>query len=185
MLALSEVKQWLRLEESDTQEDALLQVLIDTAEEYLRNALDSWVDPSLNPLAKLLALTLIADMYENREAVGDARGAAQAAAMRPTIRALVAQLQHAYPTIKTAALPDATVGMDYSATLEADGGAEPYQWDVITGSLPAGLTLDGRTGEVSGTPTEAADTTVTIQLTDSSPTPKIVSRPVRIVVGDA
>lgn len=182
MLTIIEVKDWLRLEQGDVSEDALLQSLIAAAEEYLRNALSSWVDPSTNPLAKILVMALIADMYENREAVGDPRAAAQAAGYRPTIRALITQLQYAYPTILTAALPDAIVGSSYLATLSADGGIRPYTWQITADALPNGLTLDGRTGEVTGVPTVEGKSSMTIQLTDSSPTPKVVSRPVAIMV---
>ena len=45
-------------------------------------------------------------------------------------------------------------------------------WSVTAGTLPAGLTLNPNTGEVSGTPSVVAKTTVTITLTDSAtPTP--------------
>lgn len=91
MLTLPEVKQWLRLEESDTTEDALLQTLIKAAEEYIANATGrrDWGD---NPIAKLLAQVLIADWYENRGAVGQVREE-----LRLTVRSLLIQLQYAYP----------------------------------------------------------------------------------------
>lgn len=92
MLTLQEVKDWLRLEQGDDTEDALLQSLIAAAEEYVRNAVPSYVDISTNPLARLLAMTLVADWYERREAVGEVREE-----MRPAVRALVSQLQNAYP----------------------------------------------------------------------------------------
>ena len=103
MLTLQEVKDWLRLEQGDDTEDALLQSLIAAAEEYVRNAVPSWVDIHTNPLAKQLALVLVADMYENRGTVADVRYAAQAGDMRPVVRALVSQLQNAYPSPDEAA----------------------------------------------------------------------------------
>jgi len=92
VLTLPEVKQWLRLEESDTTEDALLQSLISAADEYIKNAIPSWVDRTTNPLAKLLAHVLIADWYEHREAVGQVRDE-----MRLTVRSIMTQLQYSYP----------------------------------------------------------------------------------------
>lgn len=92
MLTLSEVKSWLRLEQDDTADDTLLQSLISAAEEYVRNAVPSYVDIANNPLAKLLGMVLIADWFEHREAVGQVREE-----MRPTVRAMVTQLQNAYP----------------------------------------------------------------------------------------
>jgi len=57
--------------------------------------------------------------------------------------------------ITTASLPGGTVGVPYSQTLTATGGALPYTWSIIAGALPAGLTLNPATGVISGTPTTA------------------------------
>lgn len=54
--------------------------------------------------------------------------------------------------ILTQSLPDATVGVPYSAQLTAQGGTPPIVWSVIAGSLPAGLGLNSITGLISGTP---------------------------------
>ncbi len=43
--------------------------------------------------------------------------------------------------IKTTTLPSGTVGTSYSGSLQATGGAAPYAWSVVSGSLPAGLAL--------------------------------------------
>ncbi|WP_415583667.1 putative Ig domain-containing protein, partial [Janthinobacterium lividum] len=39
----------------------------------------------------------------------------------------------------------------YSATLSATGGTAPYTFSVSSGTLPAGLSLNGATGVLSGT----------------------------------
>ncbi|MGC2743002.1 MAG: putative Ig domain-containing protein, partial [Candidatus Angelobacter sp.] len=49
-------------------------------------------------------------------------------------------------------LPDAIVGVPYSATLQSNGGTAPVLWSVIAGALPAGLQLSPA-GLISGTPT--------------------------------
>ena len=49
-------------------------------------------------------------------------------------------------------LPAAEVGVLYSVTLVASLGV-PGTFSITSGSLPDGLTLDGETGELSGTPT--------------------------------
>jgi hypothetical protein len=56
--------------------------------------------------------------------------------------------------IANASLPDGEVGSAYSQQLTVDGpttGAE--LWQVTSGTLPAGLSLDSATGEITGTPT--------------------------------
>ena len=53
-------------------------------------------------------------------------------------------------SVVTTSLPTAVDGSAYSATLQAAGGVSPYTWAVTTGSLPAGLTLNGSTGRNFG-----------------------------------
>lgn len=67
----------------------------------------------------------------------------------------------------TASLPNGTVGTAYTTTLQAGGGTPPYTWSV-TGTLPAGLTLDPGTGIISGTPTAAATSSFTVGVADSA-----------------
>jgi hypothetical protein len=69
--------------------------------------------------------------------------------------------------ITTTALPAGTVGSAYSATVNASGGVAPYNWAVIAGSLPAGLSLNAQAGTISGTPTVAASSSFTLQVSDS------------------
>jgi hypothetical protein len=55
-------------------------------------------------------------------------------------------------TITTTSLPDSTRGQAYSYTLTEDGG--PGTWAVS--GLPAGLSLNPATGQITGTPTDVA-----------------------------
>src|SRR5262249_56481212 len=64
----------------------------------------------------------------------------------------------------TGALPGGVVGTPYSQTLTASGGTAPYTFSILTGSLPAGLTLSGD-GIVSGAPTLAGTSTFTVRAT--------------------
>lgn len=72
----------------------------------------------------------------------------------------------------TIVLPDALAGArqfrPYGQTLSASGGTAPYQYTLSSGALPAGLTLDGATGTISGTPTVAGDFTFTLTATDAN-----------------
>ena len=55
--------------------------------------------------------------------------------------------------ITTDALPNGQVNMAYSSTLSAAGGTVPYTWELTSGVLPDGLTLNATTGQITGTPT--------------------------------
>lgn len=68
-------------------------------------------------------------------------------------------------TVGTTALPDATLGVAYSATLSGWGGTGPYTWSAT--SVPAGLTV-GTNGTVSGTPTASGSFTFTATITDAA-----------------
>ncbi len=74
------------------------------------------------------------------------------------------------PTIivNPASLPTATVATGYSQTLTGSGGQAPYgSFTVISGALPAGLTL-APGGALTGTPTASGVFNFTIRTTDSS-----------------
>jgi hypothetical protein len=62
----------------------------------------------------------------------------------------------------------ATVGTGYSATMAVTGGKAPYTFSLISGSLPAGLTLNTTSGVISGTPTTAGTYTFTTKVVDSN-----------------
>ena len=67
--------------------------------------------------------------------------------------------------------PPGTVGSPYSFTFTGAGGcgpALPYQYSLIGGSLPPGLAL-AKSGQVSGTPTQAGGWSFWVNISDENP----------------
>jgi hypothetical protein len=80
----------------------------------------------------------------------------------------------------TNTLPNGTVGVVYSAPIDANGGTSPYSCSISSGTLPAGLTLTGCT--VSGTPTTPGTSNITVTVTDAGNPTKTVSEPETITI---
>jgi hypothetical protein len=87
--------------------------------------------------------------------------------------------------ITTTSLPSGTVGVAYSGELQATGGVQPLSWSVISGSLPAGLSLDPTTCvmatnvpcQIVGTPTASGRSSFQVQVKDTEPVPQTVYSP--------
>ncbi len=82
----------------------------------------------------------------------------------------------------TSPLTSGVVGTFYSQTLAASGGTPPYTWTVLSGSLPAGLTLSSG-GVLSGTPLVAGTQTFTVSLNDSAGVP--ATQPLTLTINPA
>jgi hypothetical protein len=67
--------------------------------------------------------------------------------------------------VATIDLPAGVVNEEYATTLAGADGTAPYTW--AADNLPAGLSLDASTGQVTGTPTAAGWPSVTITITDA------------------
>jgi hypothetical protein len=65
------------------------------------------------------------------------------------------------------ALPPASQGKLYTHAFTLSGGKGPYQWSVIGGRLPAGLTLSPA-GVLSGIPNASGKFSFTVRVTDST-----------------
>lgn len=85
-------------------------------------------------------------------------------------------------TITTDDLPQGTVGESYSAVLAASG--EVSSWEITNSVVPAGLGINGNTGEISGTPTETFDSILRVKanLPDGSSVSKDIA--FKIVEGE-
>jgi len=88
-------------------------------------------------------------------------------------------------TIVTTSLPSGTQNTAYSAMLAATGGITPYTWSITAGSLPAGLSLNGSTGAITGTPTGAGTANFTVQVADSELPPATASAQLGITIQPA
>jgi hypothetical protein len=68
------------------------------------------------------------------------------------------------PPVVSAGSPTGTTGTAFSYTISATNS--PTSYAVATGTLPAGLTLNTTTGVISGTPTVAGSSSVTVTATN-------------------
>jgi hypothetical protein len=83
------------------------------------------------------------------------------------------------------ALPSATVNALYSTPIQTSGGVPPFNWSILSGSLPTGLTLNKTSGQITGTPNAATAGTnfkFTPQVSDSSIPPQVVSTPLQLSI---
>lgn len=95
IIDLSLAKKYLRIEDTYIEEDDILTIMIDNAEVYIENAVGA-IDsnnPKMLNQAKLLALVLVTDFYENRELTGKV-----SEKVRFTINSIITQLNYCYAT---------------------------------------------------------------------------------------
>jgi Putative Ig domain len=83
--------------------------------------------------------------------------------------------------VTTSTVPQGVINVPYSVTLSATGGAPPYAWNVASGSVPPGLTLN-RAGVLSGTPTDAGTSSFKVQASDSETPPATATASLSIVI---
>ncbi|MEI6634664.1 MAG: putative Ig domain-containing protein [Chlamydiota bacterium] len=70
-------------------------------------------------------------------------------------------------TITTPSLPPAVTGAAYYVPLFAEGGTLPYTWRISSGTLPAGIELDGMHGMLRGTAASPVSAQITLAVSDS------------------
>lgn len=97
-------------------------------------------------------------------------------------RAGAATAPYPGPTITTTALPNGTVGSAYGATLQSSGGATPTSWHKVSGSLPAGLSLNTN-GTISGTPTSTQTSSFLVRAISATGYRSAMDRTLSISVG--
>ncbi|HEX5735122.1 MAG TPA: matrixin family metalloprotease [Blastocatellia bacterium] len=70
-------------------------------------------------------------------------------------------------SITSFSMPDGVIDRFYRFDLTASGGAPPYRWHFITGSMPPGLNLSS-SGVIDGVPTRTGSFAINVQVIDSS-----------------
>lgn len=85
------------------------------------------------------------------------------------------------PSIVTANMPDCAVGQEYSEYLNAADGIPPYIWSIDSGNLPEGLSLDGSTGKISGSPKTVSVSNFTAKVTDSNMLSAVKALSIKVV----
>ncbi|HMN69156.1 MAG TPA: Ig domain-containing protein, partial [Bdellovibrionales bacterium] len=70
-------------------------------------------------------------------------------------------------SIVTTSLAPAVINKFYGDNLTASGGAYPYTFALVAGSLPPGLAMSEQ-GAITGTPTSLGNYSMTVQVTDSA-----------------
>lgn len=84
--------------------------------------------------------------------------------------------------IQTTSLQSTRIGAPYSAALTATGGSGVYRWTIVSGTLPAGLVLDGTSGTVQGAASDAGRFTVTVRATDAADATSFAERAFTLAV---
>jgi large repetitive protein len=82
-------------------------------------------------------------------------------------------------TISNSRLAEARVGKSYSARVSAEGGVGPFEWTLVRGIKPAGLTFS-KSGAWSGRPTASGRFRFVVEVTDALG--RIATRALSIVV---
>jgi Putative Ig domain/Bacterial Ig domain len=104
----------------------------------------------------------------------------QGSAFIPGVDTTIAVLASPSLTISPAALPGGEVGVPYQQTMSAGGGTGPYRYTLAAGTLPAGLTLNGSTGVLAGTPTVPDDYSFVVSASDAATVTSLQSYTVTI-----
>ena len=122
---------------------------------------------------------VVAGTWSFTAEVEDAANATSSASLSITINPIISG-----QGLILSVLPDATVGVPYSAMIGVTGGVGPYTCQETGGTLPAGLALSSAC-LVSGTPTAAGTSAMTVKATDSSSPALTTTGPENITVAPA
>lgn len=119
----------------------------------------SWVDLPSTPAPFTISGLTNGTTYQIKVRAVSSAGTGTASGQSPGTPANVL-------TITSANTKSGTIGTALSHTLTGSGGTAPYSWSISSGTLPGGLSRSSDV--ISGTPTTAATTSVTVTLTDAA-----------------
>jgi len=85
-------------------------------------------------------------------------------------------------TMSMPAAPQGQVGTPYQLQPASSGAVGAVVWTVVSGALPAGVTLDAASGAIAGTPTAWGSATALVQASDTWQPGRTASAAVTIVV---
>jgi hypothetical protein len=86
--------------------------------------------------------------------------------------------------VTTDLLPAAAVGIQYSSQLQACGGTSSVSWELESGTLPPGMTLQS-SGALTGSPSAQGTFSFTVLARDSGQPPLVASRTLSIEVRES
>ena len=69
-------------------------------------------------------------------------------------------------TLSPDSLPNGFVATDYDQVIIASGGFPPFTFELTSGTLPAGLSLNTKIGKITGIPTSQGSSSFKIRATD-------------------
>jgi hypothetical protein len=78
-------------------------------------------------------------------------------------------------------LPEAVIQQAYSYHLPAPAGTPPWNWQLISGALPTGLTLTPE-GTLTGVPNQTGTYRIQVQAADSATPPHTVTYDIEVIV---
>jgi len=87
--------------------------------------------------------------------------------------------------IALSAAPIANLGENYQTLVGVNGGTAPYKFEVIAGTMPAGLVLDNTTGRLQGRPSTMGRFELTIKVTDARGASTIGAFTLTVIEADA
>src|SRR5947209_7535150 len=86
--------------------------------------------------------------------------------------------------VLSAQFPSGVADQPYNSVMTVSGGSAPYQFSIMSGSLPQGISLNPVTGSISGTPNNPGSYVFEVAVVDADQTHRGTQRFAISVTGD-